>query len=90
MRHSRKPKQLKLVVSLFKYIVVNNYVPKAAQLLENMGKRVDPFEDFYFFACGGFEAKAVIPEHKSSVTTDTLTSDRITPKLKFLRVSQIL
>ena len=54
----------------------------AAQILENMNQKVDPCDDFYSFACGGFESKYVIPDDKSSVTSFTLIGDEITAQLR--------
>lgn len=34
-----------------------------------MDKKVDSCEDFYSFACDGFEAKTVIPDKDSEVIT---------------------
>jgi predicted metalloendopeptidase len=49
-----------------------------------MDKSVNPCEDFYSFACGGFEAKNVIPDDQSSVTTFSLISDEVTEQLRSL------
>ena len=61
--------------------LINN---EAAELLKNMDQKVDPCEDFYSFACGGFESKYVIPDKKSSVTTFTLIEDEVNVQLKNL------
>ena len=37
----------------------------AADLLKQMDRKVDPCQDFYKFACGGFIADTVLPEHKT-------------------------
>ena len=57
---------------------------KAAELLQNMDQSVDPCQDFYSFACGGFEKKNIIPDDKSSVTTFSLISDKVTEQLHSL------
>lgn len=49
-----------------------------------MNQKVDPCEDFYSFACGGFETKNVIPDDQSSVTTFSLISDEVTEQLRNL------
>jgi len=49
-----------------------------------MDKSVDPCEDFYSFACGGFETRNVIPDDQSSVTTFSLISDEVTEQLRSL------
>ena len=56
----------------------------AAELLKNMDPTVDPCDDFYAFACGGFEKKTVIPDDQSSVTTFSQISDRVTEQLRQL------
>ena len=35
-------------------------------LLQNMNRTADPCNDFYDFACGGFEERVVIPDDRSS------------------------
>ena len=40
-------------------------VLNAADLLKQMDRNVDPCQDFYKFACGGFIADTVLPEHKT-------------------------
>ena len=37
----------------------------AGKMLENINLAVDPCENFYDFACGGWMNKTVIPEYKS-------------------------
>ena len=49
-----------------------------------MDTKVDPCEDFYSFACGGFETRNVIPDDQSSVTTFSLIGDEVTEQLRFL------
>ena len=40
-------------------------VVNAADLLKQMDRKVDPCQDFYKFACGGFIADTVLPEDKT-------------------------
>lgn len=49
-----------------------------------MDRKVDPCEDFYSFACGGFEAKTIIPEDQLSVDIFSLIYDRMNQQLLFL------
>ena len=56
----------------------------AAELLQNMDQTVDPCDDFYQFACGGFEKRNIIPDDQSSVTTFSLISDKVTEQLRTL------
>ena len=62
----------------------DHFTNEAAELLGNMNQKVDPCEDFYSFACGGFESKHVIPDKQSSVTTFSLISDEVNAQLKNL------
>ncbi|EFX65281.1 hypothetical protein DAPPUDRAFT_333347 [Daphnia pulex] len=59
-------------------------VMAAAEILKNINKTVNPCEDFYSFACGGFETRNVIPDDQSSVTTFSLISDEVTEQLRSL------
>ena len=59
------------------------YVYTAAEILQNMDKSVDPCQDFYAFACGGFEKKN-IPDDRSYVDTFMLISDKVNQQLRFL------
>ena len=59
-------------------------LPLAADLLKNMDKKVNPCDDFYSFACGGFEERLNIPDDKSSMTTFSLISDQVTEQLRNL------
>lgn len=45
---------------------------------------MNPCDDFYSFACGGFETRNVIPDDQSSVTTFSLISDEVTEQLRSL------
>jgi len=56
----------------------------AAELLQNMDVKADPCEDFYQFACGGFEKRNIIPDDQSSVSTFSLISDKVTEQLRTL------
>ena len=42
----------------------------------------DPCDDFYTFACGRYNSKVVIPEHKSIVGAFDITKDALNVRLK--------
>ena len=49
-----------------------------------MNQTVDPCEDFYSFACGGFEKNTFIPDDQTSVTTFSLINQKVTEQLRSL------
>lgn len=49
-----------------------------------MDQSVDPCEDFYSFACGGFEKNTIIPDDESSVDSFSLLSDELTKQVRML------
>lgn len=54
----------------------------AARLLKNMDSEVEPCDDFYDFACGGFLKSTIIPDDKTSVNTFTEISDELQNQLR--------
>ncbi|XP_046730460.1 membrane metallo-endopeptidase-like 1 [Silurus meridionalis] len=57
-------------------------VTAAARLLENMDLTVDPCENFYQYACGGWLQKHVIPETSSLQSVFNILRDELEIKLK--------
>ena len=48
----------------------------ASMLIQNMDQTVDPCDDFYKFACGGFE-QMDIPNDEIMVSQGTLLEDKL-------------
>ena len=59
------------------YCVSKECITAAADLLENIDESVDPCEDFYNFACGGFIENKVIPDDKSKFSSFTVLNDKL-------------
>ncbi|XP_046742992.1 neprilysin-2 isoform X2 [Diprion similis] len=57
-------------------------VHTASKVLENMNPEVEPCDNFYEFACGGFEASTIIPDDKTSVNTFSVISDKLQEQLR--------
>ena len=47
------------------------------EVKESLDDSADPCNDFYTFACGGFNTKAVIPDDKTSYTTFDVVKDKM-------------
>ncbi|KAG0419144.1 hypothetical protein HPB47_004333 [Ixodes persulcatus] len=56
----------------------------ASTLLQNMNQTVDPCENFYEFACGGWVHRHPIPEDRSSVSQFSLIQDQLNAQLRWL------
>ncbi|XP_053978584.1 neprilysin-2 isoform X1 [Hylaeus volcanicus] len=57
-------------------------VHTASGILKNMDNHVEPCDDFYDFACGGFLKTTHIPDDKTSVNTFTEISDKLQNQLR--------
>lgn len=62
--------------------VVLNQEILASRLLKNMDREVEPCDDFYDFACGGFLKSTIIPDDKTTVNTFTGISDELQNQLR--------
>ncbi|KAL9885951.1 neprilysin-1-like [Glossina fuscipes fuscipes] len=59
-------------------------VRTASYLLEAMDATIDPCDDFYRYACGGWQKKFLIPKDKGSISTFRILEDKVTLILKGL------
>lgn len=54
----------------------------AARILNSIDERVSPCHDFYQFSCGQWIDSAIIPEHKSSVSSFEEVQDELNKRLR--------
>ncbi|XP_064087548.1 neprilysin-2-like isoform X3 [Macrobrachium nipponense] len=59
-------------------------VKAANSLIESMNEKIDPCDDFFQFACGGFLQKKIIPDEKTSLSRFSEVSDDLREKLRGL------
>ncbi|XP_035232459.1 neprilysin-2-like [Stegodyphus dumicola] len=57
---------------------------QAVHILSNLDETEKPCDNFYQFACGGWEAKQIIPEDKNYISSFSKAENGILLKLKFL------
>merc|ERR1712123_213855 len=57
-------------------------VTASAELIKQMDQTADPCSDFYQFACGGFVAETVIPDHQTSKGSFSIVSDKLNERLR--------
>jgi len=59
-------------------------VRSAADLIKSMDETVNPCDNFYQFACGGFIKSTVIPDDKTQMTTFGILNDRLEEQVRIL------
>jgi len=57
-------------------------VKAAAELINSMDKTTDPCKDFYQFACGGFIADTIIPDHLTNRGKFSMIREKLNERLK--------
>ena len=55
---------------------------QTAELVQEMDRSVEPCQDFYQFACGGFLTQTVIPQHKTISGKFWLMADQLNIRLR--------
>ena len=72
-----------------KYFVNNNITEiffhlffTAGKLLQNIDTEIDPCDNFFEFACGGWLKRTVIPEDRSSYSSFTVLREEVQVVLK--------
>lgn len=68
-----------IIVSLGKHLLS---VHAASRLIENMDANVDPCDNFYQYACGGWLKKNIIPETSPRYSTFDILRDEMEVILK--------
>uniref|UniRef100_A0AAZ3PR03 Neprilysin n=1 Tax=Oncorhynchus tshawytscha TaxID=74940 RepID=A0AAZ3PR03_ONCTS len=61
----------------------------ASRLIENMDANVDPCDNFYQYACGGWLKKNIIPETSSRYSTFDILQDELEVVLKGLKLTLV-
>ena len=56
----------------------------AADLIKYMDESVNPCDNFYQFACGGFIKSTVIPDDKTQMTTFGILNDKLEEQVRIL------
>ncbi|XP_021947553.1 neprilysin-2 isoform X2 [Folsomia candida] len=59
-------------------------VRTAAAIIQNMDEEVDPCDNFYEFACGGFVKNTIIPDDKTQMTTFGILNDKLDEQVRIL------
>lgn len=54
----------------------------ASQVLKYMNPDVEPCDDFYKFACGGFLDNTIIPDDNTNVNAFSVTQDNLFEQLR--------
>ena len=74
---SSSPATENSTVSVDDFCMTPGCVNTAALILQNLDQTVDPCEDFYQFACGGFVERTDIPNDRTRMSTFSVLGDEL-------------
>jgi len=66
------------------YCMTKGCVKTASEILENMDRSVNPCQDFYKFACGGFVEKTVISDDRTRMSSFSVLGDELLTQVRML------
>ena len=64
------------------YCMTKDCIQAAADLLDNIDESVNPCDDFYQFACGGFIQQTNIPDDKSKYSAFSVLGDKLNEQVR--------
>ncbi|XP_031634008.1 neprilysin-2-like isoform X2 [Contarinia nasturtii] len=64
-------------------------IHEASRILSQMDETIEPCDDFFSYACGGFVKETVIPEEKGLITIFSAVSDKLQEQLHSLISEEI-
>ena len=57
-------------------------VTTASEIMENMDTGVDPCQDFFQFACGGFVDRTAIPDDRTRMSSFSVLGDKLLTQVR--------
>ena len=72
------------------YLILYQICNSAESLLSNMDENVDPCNDFYEFACGGFVKKTKIPDDRPFINQHVIQNQELQKQLRQVLAKDIL
>ena len=78
-------RSVKIMLSLRTRIIIlfKGCITTAADILDNLDDSVDPCDDFYQFACGGYIERTVIPDDHTRVNQFSTLDDKLNEQVAF-------